>query len=563
VRGLRAPSSRAHPQYRGVVTMLRTVLRLFLAACLAGMLVTLGVCTVPTQAFALWGLTTRASLGPAGLQANNYSDSPVISADGRYVAFASGATNLVTGETGGQRNIFVRDRITGVTTRASVGLLGAQPNQMCFAPCISADGRYVAFQSMATNLVTTDTVGQAQVFVRDRVLNVTSLVSVDSLGSPGSGAAPAISADGRYVAFESGASTLVINDTNAKTDIFVHDRITGVTTRESMGPAAQGNGDSTAASISGDGRYVAFESLATDFAASDSNGASDIFVRDRLAGTTTRMSMDSLAVPTNGDSTGPSISSDGRYVAFESMATNLVAGDTNLAWDVFVRDRVAATTTRASVGPLGVEGNGPSGAPVLSGDGRRVTFESQATNLVTGDTNGTQDVFMRDRLSSTTTRMSVDSAGGPGSLASSEPCISGDGRYVAFGSVASNLVASDTNLSTDIFVHEAPAMSTSITIKTSATTARIGNVPILSGAVTPNSLIGRNIVVYVKKPGKTYWSYSSNRTVYNLGGNAAWLYKYTFKPGMTKGYYVFKAGVPEYPGYLPSMSAGTVTIRLR
>jgi Tol biopolymer transport system component len=335
-----------------------------------------------------------------------------------------------------------------------------------------------------------------------------------------------------------------------------------------MGPAAQGNGDSTAPSISADGRHVAFESMATDFVASDANGASDVFVRDRVANVTTRMSLDSSAVPTDGDSTGPSISADGRFVAFESVATNLVAGDTNLAWDVFVRDRVADTTTRVSVAWNGAEGNGPSGAPTISGDGRRVAFESDAMNLVTGDTFSVSDVFMRDRVASATARMSVDSAGGQANGGSYAPSISADGRYVAFESVAKNLVPSDTNDARDVFMHEAPAVATSITIKTTATTTYIGKTPILSGAVTPSSMIGVNIVCYVMKPGKTYWTYSSNRTVYNLNGAPAWLYKYYFKPGMARGYYKFKAVAPA-PGFassasfLTSTSPTIVTIRVR
>ena len=528
------------------------------------------VCVYPAQAFALWGLTTRASLGPGSLQADSYSDSPAISADGRYVAFASAATNLVTGETGGQHCVFRRDRTTGVTTRVSAGPLGVQPNDVCWDPCISADGRHVAFYSNATNLVANDTNGQADIFVRDTASGVTTLASVNTAGEQanGSSSGPAISADGRYVAFASDSPNLVISDTNAHVDVFVHDRLTGVTTRESMGPAAQGNGDSTAPSISADGRYVAFESLATDFAASDSNGASDVFVRDRVAGTTARMSMDSSAVPTNGGSHAAAISQDGRCVAFESTATNLVAGDSNGASDVFVRDRVANTTTRVSVDSAGVQGNANSDAPAISGDGRRVAFESIASNFTPGDDPFSQDIFIRDLLAGATTLASQSSSGLRGNTTSAGPCVSGDGRYVAFDSSAANLVPSDTNLSADVFVREAPALTTSITIKATATTTYAGKTPVLSGAVTPSSMIGVNIVCYVMKPGKTYWTYSSNRTVYNLNGSPAWQYKYYFKPGMARGYYKFKAVAPapgfaSSAGFATSTSPMTVTIRVK
>jgi hypothetical protein len=430
----------------------------------------------------------------------------------------------------------------------------------------SADGRYVAFASYASNLVAGDTGGHEDVFLRDRTTNVTSRVSVDSFGGDSNGGSsnPSISADGRYVTFYSNATDLVPGDTNGAFDVFVRDRTLNTTSRVSLTSlGTEGNADSTGCSISADGRYVAFFSFASNVVPGDTNGTNDVFVRDRTLNTTSRVSINTLGVGANGNSDDAEISADGRYVAFESAATNLVAGDTNHKEDVFVRDRTAGTTTRVSVGGLATQGNDDSYVGSISADGRLVAFESDATNLVAGDTNAKRDVFVRDRVSGTTSLVSVDSLGAQGNDDSHRPSISANGRSVAFTSRATNLVSGDTNGADDIFAYDAPELPTTITINASATTAHTGNVPILSGAVTPIGMVGRNIVVYVKKPGKAYWTYSSNRTAYLLSGHAAWQYKYYFKPGMTKGTYLYKAVVPAYLAFATSTSPTTVSIRLK
>ncbi len=214
-----------------------------------------------------------------------------------------------------------------------------------------------------------------------------------------------------------------------------------------------GNGGSYEPSISGDGRFVAFWSPATNLVPGDTNSKEDVFVHDRQSGTTTRVSVDSLGVQGNGASLFPSISGDGRFVAFQSRATNLVPGDTNGWSDVFVHDRQTGTTTRVSVDSSGVQGNLDSSFPSISGDGRFVAFYSFANNLVSGDTNGRADVLVHDRQSGTTTRVSIDSSGIQGKSLSEHPSISGDGRFVAFESAATNLVPGDTNAKRDVFVH--------------------------------------------------------------------------------------------------------------
>src|SRR4030042_2028754 len=277
----------------------------------------------------------------------------------------------------------------------------------------------------------------------------TTMVSISSAGAQGNNDSrfSSISSDGRYVAFSSTASNLVTGDTNGTRDIFVHDREMGETTRVSVSSeGVQGNGSySRYPSISSDGRCVAFPSLASNLVIGDTNGRWDIFVHDRQTGETTRVSVSSADVQGNDNSIYPGMSSDGRYVVFSSTASNLVNGDTNNNSDVFVHDRETGETTKVSVSSAGVHGNDGSYHPSISSDGRYVAFISNASNLVTGDTNGTNDIFVHDREMGETTRVSVSSAGIEGNSDSHDPFISSDGRHVAFASYASNLVNGDTN----------------------------------------------------------------------------------------------------------------------
>ena len=408
--------------------------------------------------------TTRASVATRGTQGNGQSAGPAISANGRYIAFTSEGTNLVAGDTNDAQDVFVRDRITGATTRVSISTRGTQADGSSFGPAaISASGRYIAFSSSATNLVAGTTGG---VFVRDRVAGTTTLVSVATSGAKAAGGEPAISADGRYVAFISEASNLVAGDTNERPDVFVRDRVSRTTTRATVATdGTQANGDSFGpAAISADGRYVAFGSNASNLVAGDTNERPDVFVRDRVRGTTTRASVATDGTQGSLNSLQPSISANGRYVAFGSIASNLVAGDTNGIVDVFVRDRVAGTTTRVNISTRGAQTahTDPdtmledSELPTISADGRYVAFLSGAGNLVDCDTNGIVDVFVRDRVRGTTTRVSVATRGAQANQRSSEPAISANGRYVAFSSDASNLVRGDTNGSSDVFVRAQP-----------------------------------------------------------------------------------------------------------
>jgi Tol biopolymer transport system component len=400
--------------------------------------------------------TTPAAVGSGRQQANGDSVEPAISADGRFVAFRSGASNLVAGDTNNADDVFVRDRKLQLSRRVSVGPGGQQANSGSL-PAISAGGRFVAFQSGASNLVAGDTNGTGDVFVRDRVAQVTRRVSVGPGGQQANDFSgdPAISADGRFVAFISRASNLVAGDTNGHRDVFVRDRMLQVTRRVSVGPGGQqANSGSFLPAISADGRFVAFISRASNLVAGDTNNAWDVFVRDRMLQVTRRVSVGPGGQQANGDSVEPAISADGRFVAFVSGAPNLVAGDTNGRYDVFVRDRMLQVTRRVSVGPAGQQANADSRDPAISAHGRFVAFYSDASNLVAGDTNGTGDVFVRDRRAQLTRRVSVGPGGQQANDFSGDPAISADGRFVAFVSVASNLVAGDTNNAWDVFVRD-------------------------------------------------------------------------------------------------------------
>jgi archaellum component FlaF (FlaF/FlaG flagellin family) len=409
-------------------------------------------------ATAIGPTTTRVSVSTTGNQSNDRSDDPAISADGRYVTFDSDAANLVPDDTNDVSDIFVRDRTTGTTTRVSVSTNGNQANQFSRASAISADGRYIAYHSLASNLVPDDTNNEIDVFVWDRVTGITSRVSVSTNEYQANrySELPAISADGRYITYHSLATNLVPRDTNSAYDVFVRDQSTGTTRRVSVSTTGdQGNRDSFEPAISADGRYVSYTSSATNLVPDDTNGdRTDVLVWDRTTGTTGRISVSTSGEQGNDGSFTSVLSADGRYVSYASDASNLVPDDTNNATDVFVRDRSTGTTRRISVSTVGTQGNGFSRSPAVSADGRYVAYHSLATNLVPDDTNGVTDVFVRDRFTGTTRRVSVSTNGYQANHHSELPAISADGRHIAYHSLATNLVPDDTNGVTDIFVRD-------------------------------------------------------------------------------------------------------------
>jgi hypothetical protein len=344
----------------------------------------------------------------------------------------------------------------GATTiRVSIGSTGGQADEDSLSPSISGDGRFVAFESAASNLVPGDANASTDVFVRDVKTGTTWRVSVDSVGgeADGDSSLPSLSTNGRFVAFRSAASNLVPGDTNGLWDVFVRDVKTASTTRVSVDSAGgEADGDSFFPSISGNGRVVAFSSVASNLVPGDSNTLPDVFVHDARTRSTTLVSVDSAGGEADGDSFFPSISGNGRVVAFSSAASNLVPGDSNGLLDVFVRDLKTGSTTRVSVGSSGGQGNGIGGAPSISGNGRFVAFWSVASSLVPDDTNGSADVFVHDGKTGTTTRVSLDSSGAQAMGAGVDPSISGNGRSVAFVSGATTLVPADTNGALDVFL---------------------------------------------------------------------------------------------------------------
>ena len=405
------------------------------------------------------GITTIVSISSSGAPGNDMSEWPAISADGRFVAFYSYASNLVNGDTNGFEDIFVHDRQTGSTSRVSISSDGDQANNWSDYPTLSADGRFVAFRSNASNLVAGDTNNAGEVFVHDRQTGSTNRVAVNSTGDQGNNSSdsPRLSADGRYVAFSSPASNLVSGDTNNVSDVFVHDRQTGVTTLVSVSSTGEkGNFWSDYPTLSADGRFVVFMSGSTNLVTGDSNGyVADVFVHDRQTGVTSRISESSAGDQGNGSSDGPTLSADGHFVAFQSAASNLVTGDTNGHRDIFIQDRQTGVISRVSVSSVGTQASGESWHPSISADGRFVAFVSQAVDLVTEDENGDfADVFIHDRQTGTTMLVSVSSTGEQGNCLSDTPTISADGRTVAFFSRADNLIIGDMNEAYDIFVHE-------------------------------------------------------------------------------------------------------------
>ncbi len=346
----------------------------------------------------LAGTTVLASVSSAGVQGNNDSAFQSLSGDGRFVAFHSTATNLVAGDTNNAMDVFVHNLQTGATERVSVSSGGAQALGFSFFPSVSGDGRFVAFLSEATNLVPGDTNGTRDVFVRDRLMGTTERISLASDGTPSNNdcGPPDISPDGRFVAFASFATNLAPNDMNGSFDVFIRDRDSSTTERVSVDNSGnEGDGPSGGPVVSADGRFVAFDSNATNLVPNDTNVTKDIFVRDRGTGMTERVNVSNSGQEADsqsgfslrGGSTTAQMTDDGRFVVYDSSASNLVPGDTNQEQDVFVRDRLSGTTERVSVSSNGIQSADGSTDTAISADGLVVAFISQAWNLVPGDTN--------------------------------------------------------------------------------------------------------------------------------------------------------------------------------
>ena len=448
------------------------------------------------------GRTERVSVSSTGEQADYYSYRPSISADGRYVAFNSLASNLTPDQRRCPKpaqvagtcdyQVFLHDRETRMTSLVSVSTSGEPANGQSALPSISDDGRYVAFLSTATNLAPNrpspldgTTEARSHVYVRDRVTGITEQVSMGASGQPGTGdgSYPSISADGRHVAFVSGSPDHAGAPQcgpleSCPAQVYVRDRVARTTVHVSRGIDGRfGNRSSYYPGVSADGTVVTFSSTANNLVPGDANGGMDVFARDLRANSTELISVTDEGRPGNmggaaSNGSGRYVSADGRYVAFLSDSTDLVPGDTNQATDFFVRDRVLRTTRRVNVSSAGAEGRttasqNTSGTVAISGDGRFVAFDASMPNLADDDAAEPLQVYVRDLLHGTTTRVSVDSLGEPANYHSFGAAFSARGDVVAFSSSASNLVPNDTNRGcvaprntsdscSDIFVHERP-----------------------------------------------------------------------------------------------------------
>lgn len=416
------------------------------------------------------GINEAVSVDSSGNPANDHSNRSAISGDGRYVAFSSDASNLASGDTNGMTDIFVRDRSSGTTTRVSVSSSGGESNGYSDFPSISYDGRYVVFESSASNLVSGDSNGVDDVFMHDMQTGTTTVESTDGTGTIGNNYSehPDVSADGRFVTFASYASNLTsgLNAFVATTQVFVKDTATGsiklVTANPSTGNAA--NDRSNYPRISCDGNIVSFHSYATDLSSASSSGHADIFVAS-ISWSGVKITK---VTSGNSDSTNDSLSCNGNDLSFTSLATNIVSGDTNTVRDVFKYDRLSGTTTRVSVADNGSEAdsyqNIGSQFSSISDDGRFVVFESGSSNLDPGHTTisaGGDSIYIRDTKLGTTQTVSL-AVNGKRSGGSQMPAVSADGSFVSYQNAVDDLsydntralVPNDFNGKADIYVSE-------------------------------------------------------------------------------------------------------------
>jgi Tol biopolymer transport system component len=427
------------------------------ALTLAPTAIFLVLASVALAAPAIIVQTERVSVSSSEAQGNHGGEPPALSADGRYAVFSSTSSNLVPHDTNRAEDVFVRDRMAGKTERVSVSSTGRQGNGPgVYGASISADGRYVVFSSTATNLVPgRDPNGhEPDVFLRDRKLHKTTRVSVSTAGKKGGGQLGDISDDGHRVAFVSSNQLAPQDRRNARRDVYVRDLKTHKTELVSVGVGGKsGDWYSSEPSISANGRFVAFTSRATNLVADQKFRVTDVYVRDLKTHKTTLVSRTAGGASATRSSRESQISADGRFVSFTSSAPNLVAGDTNGVTDVFLRDLQNGTTERVSVSTSGAQSTQGSFSGAPSALGEFVVFASDGPDLAPGDANGTRDdIFVRDVPNHATYRVSVNSSGQGGNDNSSAPSISADGRFAGFWSQATNLATPDTNHKGDAFV---------------------------------------------------------------------------------------------------------------
>jgi Tol biopolymer transport system component len=441
--------------------------------------------------------TVRVSLDANGGQGDADSGRARVSADGRYVAFASQSSSFVPGDNNGRFDIFVKDRMTGAIERVSVATGGAEANGSSEHPAISADGQFVAFMSDAENLTPSDLNHAMDIFVHDRLTGITTCASVNVNGGTSSYESihPSISADGRWVAYQSLGTDIVPGRVGNGYEAFIFDRLNGTNEVASLTwNGSRSQTDVWFPRISADGRFVAFQGRGVDLVPNDTNPFDDIYVRDRSALTTTRASLDAAGAEAYGSSMTPSLSADGTLVVFRSFSTALVPGDTNVASDIFLKNRITGAIDRINFGIAGAQASDHSDEPSIAASGAFAVFKSRATNLALNDLNGKPDVFSVEIASRSVHRASLSDLGREVGSESRLPDVTNDGQFVVFESPASDLVAGDTNPHVDIFarggVHGDPAARDSV---------------ILAGDILPQVGSPVHLSWYSAPKGAEYW----------------------------------------------------------
>ncbi len=408
------------------------------------------------------GVTEIVSVTSEGDQSSGYSVEPEVSDDGRHVVFYAAADDLVPGDTNGFADVFVRDRLTNETTRVSISSDGEQANGDCRFPTISGDGRMVAFHSSADNLVPDDTNSEWDIFVHDRKTGVTVRASVGPIGeeSDEGGYFGSISGNGQFVVFNTG-EPLSEEDTNNVSDIYRHDLISKDTVRVSVGTGGfQLDGASVKASISYYGEYVAFLSLARNVDPIDIDNRYDVYVRDILSDETVLVSPSSSNDQSADEDCELSvISADGQNIAFITEATNLIEGEQLGVKYAYLYDRSKNLMRLMSRSYCGEPGDQRTDTVAITPDGQWVVFYSAAQNLVPGGSWPVRNIFLRNTVTNQILEVSEASDGSPANADSYDPALSNDGHIIVFSSIADNLVDDDSNNTHDIFAHELECIS--------------------------------------------------------------------------------------------------------
>jgi parallel beta-helix repeat protein len=425
--------------------------------------------TTNTASAATNGTTTIISVTDNGTQADGSSTTVSMSNDSRYIAFASNANNLVPNDTNGVSDIFVKDTLTNTIKRISVSSNGTQSNGASTYPSISGNGEYVTYRSTATNLVANVQFGNpstTNVYLYNMLTGDTTLISEDSTGTMEgngnsyTGVGSSISDNGRYVVFYSSASNLVTGDTNGYQDTFIRDTVLNTTTRIMGINDTQLNAGGEDCAISGNGQYVAFISSASNLVSTpiSYNGVNywNLFLYNLSNGSIQLITNGINGTAANSNTMITDIDDDGSSIVYYSVASNLVPNDTNNAGDVFLYNTKTNTTTLISNGINGPS-NGQSWFPAISKDGHYIAYSSMATNLIANDTNTEWNYYLYNTETKTNSLISAGLDGNPGlggSFTLEKPAISNDGQYIAFVSAETNLVNNDTNGVADVFLKD-------------------------------------------------------------------------------------------------------------